>query len=78
MTTLLAIDASPRYEHSTSRKLTSLFVEKWQAAHPDGEVIRRDLIKTNLPFVDLPWIGGAFMAEILFVRNATRWLRLKG
>jgi len=23
-------------------------------------VIDRDLIKTNLPFVDLPWIGGAF------------------
>jgi FMN-dependent NADH-azoreductase len=60
MTTLLAIDSSPRYEHSTSRKLTSLFVGKWQAAHPDGEVIRRDLIKTSLPFVDLPWIGGAF------------------
>ncbi len=60
MTTLLAIDASPRYEHSTSRKLTSLFVEKWQAAHPGGEVIWRDLIKTSLPFVDLPWIGGAF------------------
>jgi FMN-dependent NADH-azoreductase len=60
MTSLLAIDCSPRYEHSTSRKLTSLFVEKWRAAHPDGEVVERDLIKTNLPFVDLPWIGGAF------------------
>jgi len=23
-------------------------------------VIVRDLVKTNLPFVDLPWIGGAF------------------
>ncbi|RBP02423.1 flavodoxin-like protein [Roseiarcus fermentans] len=60
MTTRLAIDSSPRCEHSTSRKLTSLFVEEWQAAHPDGEVIRRNLIKASLPFVDLPWIGGAF------------------
>lgn len=60
MTSLLAINASPRYELSTSRKLTSLFVEKWRAAHPGGEVIVRDLIKTTLPFVDLPWIGGAF------------------
>jgi FMN-dependent NADH-azoreductase len=60
MTTLLAIGSSPRYEHSTSRKLTSLFVEKWRAAHPDGEVVERDLVKTNLQFVDLPWIGGAF------------------
>ncbi|KMK69055.1 FMN-dependent NADH-azoreductase [Puniceibacterium sp. IMCC21224] len=61
MTSLLAINASPRYDLSTSRKLTSLFVEKWRAAHPGGEVVERDLIKTTLPFVDLPWIGGAFM-----------------
>jgi len=60
MKTLLAIDVSPRYEHSTSRKLTALFVDKWKAAHPGGRVIDRDLLKTNLPFVDLPWIGGAF------------------
>lgn len=60
MATLLAIGVSPRYDYSTSRKLTSLFVEKWQAAHDGGTVIDRDLQKTNLPFVDLPWIGGAF------------------
>ena len=60
MTSLLAIAASPRYELSTSRKLTSLFIEKWRAAHPGCEVVERDLIKTTLPFVDLPWIGGAF------------------
>jgi FMN-dependent NADH-azoreductase len=60
MASLLVINASPRYELSTSRKLTSLFVEKWRAAHPGGEVVERDLIKTTLPFVDLPWIGGAF------------------
>jgi FMN-dependent NADH-azoreductase len=60
MTSLLAINASPRYDLSTSRKLTSLFVEKWRAAHQGGAVVERDLIKTTLPFVDLPWIGGAF------------------
>jgi FMN-dependent NADH-azoreductase len=60
MKTLLAIGLSPRYEHSTSRKLTALFVDKWKAAHAGGRVIDRDLLKTNLPFVDLPWIGGAF------------------
>jgi FMN-dependent NADH-azoreductase len=60
MPTLLAIGVSPRYEYSTSRKLTSLFIETWKAARPGGEVIDRDLIKTHLPFVDLPWIGGAF------------------
>ncbi|PNS08502.1 FMN-dependent NADH-azoreductase [Solilutibacter silvestris] len=60
MPTLLAIQASPRHEYSTSRKLSAVFVEKWLAAHPGGKVIERDLMKTNLPFVDLPWIGGAF------------------
>jgi FMN-dependent NADH-azoreductase len=60
MPTLLAIGVSPRYEYSTSRQLTSLFVEKWRTAHPAGQVVDRDLLKTHLPFVDLPWIGGAF------------------
>ncbi len=60
MPALLSIGVSPRYELSTSRKLTALFIEKWRAAHPGGQVIDRDLIKTDLPFVDLPWIGGAF------------------
>jgi FMN-dependent NADH-azoreductase len=60
MPTLLAIAASPRYEYSTSRKLASLFVEKWQATHPDGQVIDRDLIQTRLPFVDASWMAGAF------------------
>ncbi len=60
MPNLLAIQVSPRGDGSTSRKLTSLFVEKWQAAHPGGKIILRDLMKTNLPFVDLPWIGGAY------------------
>ena len=60
MPTLLAIDVSPRFDRSTSRKLTAVFVERWKAANPDGTVISRDLVKTALPFVDLPWIGGAF------------------
>ncbi len=49
MPTLLAIGVSPRYEYSTSRKLTSLFVEKWQAAHHGGKVIDRDLTKNQPP-----------------------------
>jgi FMN-dependent NADH-azoreductase len=60
MPTLLSIEVSPRGEHSTSRKLASVFTEGWRASHPGGSVITRDLMKTNLPFVDLPWIGGAF------------------
>lgn len=60
MPTLLAIDCSPRFDKSTSRKLTAVFVDRWKKANPAGNVIVRDLVKTSLPFVDLPWIGGAF------------------
>lgn len=60
MTCLLAIEASPRLEHSTSRTLTTQFVANWTRKHPSGAVISRDLLRSNLPFVDLPWIGGAF------------------
>jgi FMN-dependent NADH-azoreductase len=60
VSTLLAIEVSPRFDYSVSRKLTATFVEEWKAAHPDGDVVVRDLAKTELPFVDLPWIGGAF------------------
>ena len=60
MPTLLTIEASPRFDRSTSRKLTAVFVEQWKAANPGGTVVVRDLVKTNHPFVDLPWIGGAF------------------
>jgi FMN-dependent NADH-azoreductase len=60
MPTLLAIEVSPRFNSSTSRKLTALFVDNWKAAHPGGTAVIRDLVTTNLPFVDLPWIGGAF------------------
>jgi len=60
MTTLLAVEVSPRGDYSTSRKLTSDFIEKWKAQHPGGKVVHRDLAQTRLPFVDLPWISGAF------------------
>ena len=60
MPTLLVIEVSPRFDYSTSRKLTAVFVEEWKADNPGGSVVVRDLVKTNLPFVDLPWIGGAF------------------
>lgn len=60
MPSLLAIQVSPRFDGSISRKLTDLFVDHWQATHPGGSVVVRDLMKTKLPFVDLPWIGGAY------------------
>src|ERR1700676_1706584 len=58
MPTLLAIEASPRYGFSTSRRLAAHFIERWKAAHPGSAVVVRDLMKTPPPFVDLAWIGG--------------------
>ena len=60
MPSLLALQVSPRFDASTSRKLTALFVDQWRGSYPDGRVVLRDLAKTPLPYVDLPWIGGAF------------------
>jgi FMN-dependent NADH-azoreductase len=60
MPTLLALFVSARSGASTSRKLTEVFVHDWQSNHLDGRVIRRDLATNPLPYVDLPWIGGAF------------------
>lgn len=60
MPTLLVINVSPRFDFSTSRKLSTRFVEAWKTAHPGGNVITRDLAKSPVPLVDLAWIMGAF------------------
>jgi FMN-dependent NADH-azoreductase len=60
MSSLLAIEVSPRFDYSASRRLTRQFIGKWKSKHSGGQVMVRDLAKANLPFVDLPWIGGAF------------------
>jgi len=60
MPKLLSVVASPRGDYSVSRALTAQFVDAWTRNNPDGEVVTRDLCKTNLPFVDLPWIAGAY------------------
>jgi FMN-dependent NADH-azoreductase len=60
MSTLLKIDVSPRGDYSVSRKLSAEYAAQWQAAHPDGKVVVRDLVKTDLPFVDMPWIAAAY------------------
>ncbi len=60
MPTLLKIDVSPRGDYSVSRKLGTWFETAWKAEHADGSVITRDLAHTELPFVTLPWIMGAY------------------
>lgn len=62
MSTLLKIDVSPRGESSISRKLSNHFATEWQSNHVGGEIVNRDLATTKIPYVDLPWITGAFTA----------------
>lgn len=55
---LLRIDSSAR-RSSVSRQLTGRFVEEWQREHPEGEVIERDLVATNLPHITDEWVQAA-------------------
>jgi FMN-dependent NADH-azoreductase len=60
MRRLLVVEASPRGDHSISRNLTRRFVAQWRSAHPDGEIVERDLMQTDLPFVTAPWLQAYF------------------
>ena len=63
MPTLLSIQASSRGDSSVSRILSDKFVEQWKQKYPDGQVIVRDLMKTDLPFLDISWIAGAYIPD---------------
>jgi FMN-dependent NADH-azoreductase len=63
MATLLKVDSSPMGEHSISRKLTAQFAASWRKAHPGGEVISRDLTRTELTPVNGLWVGAAHTPE---------------
>jgi len=60
MPTLLHLSVSPRGSYSISRRLSDAAVEAWRQHNPGGRVLERDLAKTQLTFVDLDWIQGAF------------------
>ncbi len=60
MPRLLVVETSPRGEHSISRGLAHRFVSRWRSAHPDGEVVERDLARTDLPHVNAPWLQAYF------------------
>jgi FMN-dependent NADH-azoreductase len=60
MLTLLNIQSSPRIDNSLSRVLSDKFIEQWKIDNPNGRVIIRDLMKTELPYINQAWLGGAF------------------
>lgn len=59
MSRLLLIEASSRGESSISRNLGALFLEKWKATHPESEVVHRDLVETELPYLSPLWIAAS-------------------
>lgn len=60
MARLLVVETSPRGDYSVSRHMTRHFVSQWQAGHPAGAVVIRDLMETPLPFVTAPWLQAYF------------------
>jgi FMN-dependent NADH-azoreductase len=58
--TLLHIEVSPRSARSHSRTVSRDFLSAWQASHPAGRVVTRDLVATPPPFVSEAWVVGAF------------------
>jgi FMN-dependent NADH-azoreductase len=58
MPTLLQIDSSP-LASSISRELTREFVANWKMAHPDGQVVIRDLAANPAKPLDQAWIHAA-------------------
>lgn len=58
--TLLHLDASPRGARSQSRQLGQEFLAAWQAAHPAGRLVVRDIGREPPPFVTEAWVEGAF------------------
>lgn len=64
MTMLLRIDASSRRHDSHSRSMADYFVERWFAAHPDDEIIVRDLVTQPIPHINADTINGFYTPEI--------------
>ncbi len=60
MSNLLVIETSPRGDYSISRQMTQRFVSTWRAAHQGGEIVFRDLMETDLHFVNAPWLQAYF------------------
>jgi FMN-dependent NADH-azoreductase len=54
VTTLLHVDASAR-RRSISRQLSAEFAAAWQAQHPDGDYVYRDVATDPVPFIDEGW-----------------------
>ncbi|MEU1624036.1 NAD(P)H-dependent oxidoreductase [Streptomyces sp. NPDC020096] len=62
MATLLHLDSSLFPQSSASRDVTATFRKEWEAQHPDGTVIYRDLAAEPLPHLELNGALAGFTA----------------
>ncbi|MFF7994068.1 FMN-dependent NADH-azoreductase [Kitasatospora xanthocidica] len=60
MPTLLHIDSSAVADGSVSREVTAAYRAAWQAEHPEGTVIYRDLATDPIPHLDAHGISAGF------------------
>ncbi len=60
VTRILRIDASGRKHSSLSREIADNLIHRWEKKHPQAKVITRDLIDSQLPFVDQEMINAFF------------------
>lgn len=56
MPTLLHVDSSPMGDLSITRRLTKECVDGWKEAHPDGNVVSRDLALIDTPPIDAEYV----------------------
>ena len=52
MSRVLIIESSARQQGSVSRQLTQAFISQWDRAHPEDEVVVRDVAEHVLPHLD--------------------------
>lgn len=76
MPTLLVVETSPRGQRSVSRNMTQSFVDGWTRANPLGEIIERDLAKTELQFMTEHWLEAYFTPPGQHTSNMKDQLRL--
>ncbi|MFD0274935.1 FMN-dependent NADH-azoreductase [Kitasatospora sp. NPDC127111] len=60
MPTLLHLDSSAFTDGSVSREVSAAFRTAWQAQHPEGTVVYRDLAARPVPHLDAHGISAAF------------------
>lgn len=58
MTSILLVTSSPRGDASHSTRLATELVEKLRAARPGSAVVRRDLVRDELPHIDPDFATG--------------------